>query len=243
MARCAPRMAHTHLLLLHQGRDEAALVCRPVGHWVDHEVPTEEVHSWLGGEQRRVGLGPAGAPNPRASSCRLPRRDRSSRPRTGPSAAAAPGPPARPSAVRCVPSSGPAPCAWGHPVRALALAPPRRPAPPRPQAPPHAHPPVVRIVHLVQKLVQLVAGAQGLINAPAVQVVAHMGKVIVPLQGHIAHRVPDVLGQEAHVSAADTHRAHPSLKAPQRKTQARKGKGRAKGLASRLQEQHPGTLT
>ena len=108
---------------------------------------------------------------------------------------------------------------------------------------PHANPPVVRIVHLVQKLVQLVAGTQGLINAPAVQVVAHMGKVIVPLQGHIAHRVPDVLGQEAHVSAADTHRAHPSLKAPQRKTQARKGKGRAKGLASRLQEQHPGTLT
>jgi len=101
----------TYLLLLHQGRDEAALVGRSVGHWVDHQVPAEEVHSRLGAQAdvraRTLQL----TPTPRASCCHLPRTDRSSRPQTGPAAAAAPGPPARRSAAHHALSSGPAPCA------------------------------------------------------------------------------------------------------------------------------------
>lgn len=49
-----PRGGGTHLLLLHEGRDEAALVGGAVGHRVDHEVPAEEVHSRLGTQAQAV---------------------------------------------------------------------------------------------------------------------------------------------------------------------------------------------
>lgn len=102
----------THLLLLHQGRDEAALVGRSVGHRVDHEVPTEEVHSWLGEQAQACGPGPCKClQTPGASCCHLPHMDQSSRPQTGPFAAAGLGPPAHLSAAHHVPSSGPALCA------------------------------------------------------------------------------------------------------------------------------------
>lgn len=101
----------------------------------------------------------------------------------------------------------------GPPIRAVGSA--LGPAPPPKEAPPGS--PVVRVVHSVQELVQLVPGAHGLIDAPAIQVVAHVREVLIPLQGHVAHRVPHILGQQASMSALDTHCAHPSLQAAQDK--------------------------
>lgn len=128
----------THLLLLHQGRDEAALVSRAVGHRVDHDVPTEEVHRRLIGVKAHV-------------------------PKLAPLQ-----PPHQGHLLICQPHV--MPC---HPILHGA--------------------PVVRVFHLVQKLVQLVPGAHRFVDALAIQVIAHVGEVGVPLQGHVAHRVPDVL--------------------------------------------------
>lgn len=81
-----PRMWPTPTFSLHQGRYEAALVCRPVGHWVDHEVPTEEVHSWQGqqrwaawGLQVSPAWGPAAAASGQGIEAHVPERPASGR--------------------------------------------------------------------------------------------------------------------------------------------------------------------
>lgn len=53
--------------------------------------------------------------------------------------------------------------------------------------------PVVRVLHLVQEVVQLILVPDWSVDLPAVQVVADVREVLVPLHGNVPHRVPDVL--------------------------------------------------
>lgn len=240
--RRAPRMAHPTLLLLHQGRYEAALVCRLVGHWVDHEVPLKKsTAGW--GQAEEGGPGPCRCPQPRASSCRHMYRDRSSRPQAGPSAAAAAGHLLgirQPHAVSVIRSSTVR--LEGSSERAQALAPPRRPTPPtrrlrpRPPTSSQGRP-------SCPETGPARPGCAGAYKYAGHQVVAHMGKVIVPLQ---EKTVPTVFRMSWGRRPASKQQIHPPCpplppSPSERPPQARKGKGRARAGLQAAGATCPGT--
>lgn len=66
--------SHSHLLLLNEGWDEAPLVCRAIGHRVDHDLMGEEVDGRLWRHTEPLSC-PCPQPDPTWEGHDPPRKD------------------------------------------------------------------------------------------------------------------------------------------------------------------------